>query len=157
MTWVPFKAFKGFPLRYFFAVFLFFLGKIMQQRNLLLTVNLPSSYNGFFSSFLRRVIKQNDALEITSGSGLSYENHKLIFGNSGKRKNKKPKYHFTWTHCLKITENVAFSKTRQNGTFLAFLINLCPLKNVNVARFARNVEWDFFCDFQTLWKRSEFL
>ena len=42
----------------------------MQQRNLLLTVNLPSSYNGFFSSFLRRVIKQNDALEITSGSGL---------------------------------------------------------------------------------------
>ena len=22
--------------------------------------------------------------------------------------------------------------------------------NVNVARFARNVEWDFFCDFQTL-------
>ena len=32
--------------------------------------------------------------------------------------------------------------------FLAFLINFCPLK-VNVARFARNVEWDFFCDFQT--------
>ena len=24
-------------------------------------------------------------------------------------------------------------------------------QNVNVARFARNVEWDFFCDFQTLW------
>ena len=23
-------------------------------------------------------------------------------------------------------------------------------QNVNVARFARNVEWDFFCDFQTL-------
>ena len=33
--------------------------------------------------------------------------------------------------------------------FLAFLINFCPLKNVHVARFARNVEWDFFCDFQT--------
>ena len=24
-------------------------------------------------------------------------------------------------------------------------------QNVNVARFARNVEWDFFCDFQTLY------
>ena len=25
-------------------------------------------------------------------------------------------------------------------------------QNVNVARFARNVEWNFFCEFQTLWK-----
>ena len=25
-------------------------------------------------------------------------------------------------------------------------------QNVNVARFARNVECDIFCDFQTLWK-----
>ena len=25
-------------------------------------------------------------------------------------------------------------------------------QNVNVARFARNVEWDFFCDFQTPWR-----
>ena len=67
---------------------------------------------------------------------------------------------FTWTisdkrldaQCLKITQNVSlrFSKTRQNWPFLAFLINFCPLKNVNVARFARNVECDFFCDFQTL-------
>ena len=24
-------------------------------------------------------------------------------------------------------------------------------QNVNLARFARNVEWDFFCDFQTHW------
>ena len=28
---------------------------------------------------------------------------------------------------------------------------LLSTKNVNVAHFARNVEWDFFCDFQTLW------
>ena len=28
-------------------------------------------------------------------------------------------------------------------------------QNVNVARFARNVEWDFFCDFQTLWARAK--
>ena len=42
------------------------------------------------------------------------------------------------SHCLKITQNVAFEflnfgisgflKTRQNGPFLAFLINVCPLK-----------------------------
>ena len=30
-------------------------------------------------------------------------------------------------------------------------MNFCLLKNVNVARFARNVKCDFFCDFQTLW------
>ena len=30
-------------------------------------------------------------------------------------------------------------------------MNFCPL-NLNVARFARNVEWDFFCDFQTACK-----
>ena len=28
---------------------------------------------------------------------------------------------------------------------------LLSTQNVNVARFARNVEWDFFCDFQTQW------
>ena len=43
-----------------------------------------------------------------------------------------------------MTANFRFSKTRQNWPFLAFLMN------VNVARFARNVKWDFFCDFQTL-------
>ena len=30
-------------------------------------------------------------------------------------------------------------------------MNFLSTQNVNVARFARNVEWDFFCDFQTLW------
>ena len=32
---------------------------------------------------------------------------------------------------------------------LAFFNELLSTQNVNVARFARNVEWDFFCDFQT--------
>ena len=41
-----------------------------------------------------------------------------------------------------------FPKTRPNGPFLAFLINFCPLKML--ARFAPNVEWDFFCDFALL-------
>ena len=36
-----------------------------------------------------------------------------------------------------------------HGPFLAFLINFCSIQTVNVARFARNVEWYFFCDFQT--------
>ena len=43
---------------------------------------------------------------------------------------------------------VSFSKTRQNEPFLAYFINFCLLENVNVARFARNVEWDYFCNFQ---------
>ena len=29
-------------------------------------------------------------------------------------------------------------------------MNFWSTQNVNVARFARNVEWDFFYDFQTL-------
>ena len=29
---------------------------------------------------------------------------------------------------------------------------LLSTQNVNVARFARNVEWDYFCDFQRPWK-----
>ena len=30
-------------------------------------------------------------------------------------------------------------------------MNFLSTQNVKVARFARNVEWDFFCDFQTMW------
>ena len=33
---------------------------------------------------------------------------------------------------------------------LAFLMNYLSTKDVNVARFARNVECDFFYNFQTL-------
>ena len=29
--------------------------------------------------------------------------------------------------------------------------SILSTQNVYVARFARNIEWDFFCDFQTLW------
>ena len=43
-------------------------------------------------------------------------------------------------------KNVAFD-IFNFGIFHKFL----STQNVNVARFARNVEWDFFCDFQTLW------
>ena len=39
--------------------------------------------------------------------------------------------------------------------FLAFLVNFLATQIVNVARFARNVECDFFCDFQTLWTTTK--
>ena len=45
-----------------------------------------------------------------------------------------------WWHCL--TASFRSLKTRQ----IEFLGNF-----VNVARFARIVEWDYFCDFQTPW------
>ena len=36
-----------------------------------------------------------------------------------------------------------------NWTFLALFKELLSIQNVNVVRFARHVEWDFFFDFQT--------
>ena len=45
-----------------------------------------------------------------------------------------------------------FDRKRQffkNSTKLT-IFSILSTKNVNVARFAGNVEWDFFCDFQTL-------
>ena len=54
-----------------------------------------------------------------------------------------------------------YSKCRiWNFWIFAFSTNFCPIKidlssntvgNVNVARFARNLEWDFFVIFQTPW------
>ena len=51
-------------------------------------------------------------------------------------------------HCWKITQ-----KCRNFTQFFGTLIPpiFFATQSVNVARFARNVEWDFFCDFQTLW------
>ena len=49
-----------------------------------------------------------------------------------------------FTRCLKMTKNVSLE-------FLAFFHEFLPTKNVNVARFARNIEWDIFHDFQTMW------
>ena len=43
-----------------------------------------------------------------------------------------------------MTKNVSLE-------FLAFFDEFLPTKNVNVARFARNIEWDIFHDFQTMW------
>ena len=48
-----------------------------------------------------------------------------------------------------MTVRFRFSKKSPNRTFLHFN-ELLSIQIVNVARFARNVEWDFFYDFQTL-------
>ena len=40
-------------------------------------------------------------------------------------------------------------KNSLKWTILGTFNHLLSTQNVNVARFARNVEWDFFCDFQT--------
>ena len=86
------------------------------------------------------------------------------------------------SRCLKITQNISFEfwhfppifvqlnltclvalfdrklQVFQNSpiwTIFGLFDELLFTQNVNVARFARNVEWDFFCDFQTPW--SDFL
>ena len=62
-------------------------------------------------------------------------------------------------HCLKITQNVAFQvfKNSKKWTIFGIFNQLLSTKNVNVARFARNVECDFLGDFQTLWSLTAFL
>ena len=40
-------------------------------------------------------------------------------------------------------------------TIFGIFSELLATQNVNVARFARNVECDFFSDFQTLWPSEE--
>ena len=42
-------------------------------------------------------------------------------------------------------------KNSPKWTIFGIFNELLSTQNVNVARFARNVEWDFFCDFQTPW------
>ena len=39
-------------------------------------------------------------------------------------------------------------------TFFGIFNRLLSTQNVNVARSARNVEWDFFCNFKTPWFRQ---
>ena len=58
-------------------------------------------------------------------------------------------------HCLKITQNVAFEFLNFD-IFHQFLVQLklTCLVTLVLTRFARNDEWDFFCDFQTLWNGS---
>ena len=64
---------------------------------------------------------------------------------------QNPKKNIDSTVFENLTQNVAFeffANLAKIDRFSAFLMNFCPL--VNVARFVRNLECDFFCDFQTL-------
>ena len=85
----------------------------------------------------------------------------------GKPHNRCVLEKLAWTCCIQVTLKqtseitILFSNTRchsawkspkishLNFSILAFLMNLFSTQNLNVAHFARNVEWDFFCDFQT--------
>ncbi len=49
---------------------------------------------------------------------------------------------------------LGFQKLAKLEHFWHFFNELLSTQKVNVARFARNVEWDYFCDFQTLWLLS---
>ena len=53
--------------------------------------------------------------------------------------------------CLVILfdRKVLLFKNSPKLTILGFFNELLSNQNVNVARFARNFKWDFFCDFQT--------
>ena len=48
-------------------------------------------------------------------------------------------------------------KNSPKWTIFGIFNQLLSTQNVNVARLARNVEWDFFCDFQTPCKDQAFL
>ena len=52
---------------------------------------------------------------------------------------------------------LAFStKNSPNSPIFGIFNELLSNQNVNVARFARNVEWDIFCDFQRPWVNGGF-
>ena len=51
---------------------------------------------------------------------------------------------------LKLTYLVTLFDRKLQVTIFGIFNKVFSTQNVNVASFARNVEWDFFCDFQTL-------
>ena len=55
-----------------------------------------------------------------------------------------------WHFLLKLTCLVALFDS-SNWTIFGIFNELLSTQNVNIARFARNIKWDFFYDFQTMW------
>ena len=53
--------------------------------------------------------------------------------------------------CLVTLFDIKLFSKLSNWTTFGIFNELLSTQNVNVARIARNVEWDFFCDFQTPW------
>ena len=48
-----------------------------------------------------------------------------------------------FTQCVKIRKKVSFFKNSPNWTIFGIFDNFLSTKNVDVARFARKIEWDF--------------
>ena len=57
-------------------------------------------------------------------------------------------------HCL--TANFRFFKNPPKVTIFGIFNELLSNQNVNVAHFARNVKWDFFCDVQPPYMPASF-
>ena len=89
---------------------------------------------------------------------------RMHWGKNCKRKTTRDTHHFEAFHIWHIVHTV--SKLIKNVSFIKYYkryisVNWMNLDSkstqtqlktqiVNVARFARNIEWDFLCDFQTL-------
>ena len=56
-----------------------------------------------------------------------------------------------WHIKTDLSGNIAWSQASGFKIHFGTFNELLCTSIVNVARFARNVEWDFFCDFQTWW------
>ena len=99
-----------------------------------------------------------NCIEVDCGQPFEIENGRIFLTNQTTNIGSIVEYHcfpgklLPFTHCLKITKNVSFD-------FFNFDIstNFCPIKmTCLVTLFDRylqfcNVEWDFFCDFETPW------
>ena len=81
-----------------------------------------------------------DFVEISKGKGLksrrSISLYRFLLSSSAQ--------------CLKIAKKSLIFKKSSKWSIFGTFNELLSTQNVNVARFARNVECDFFSDFQTL-------
>ena len=102
---------------------------------------------------------------------------RMHWGKNCKRKTTRDTHHFEAFHIWHIVHTVSKlikivsfikyykryisvnwmnldSKSPHNRPYFGIFNALLSTQIVNVARFARNIEWDFLCDFQTLWLQS---
>ena len=83
-----------------------------------------------------------------------FENHQKCLVLSQKRLCNFGIFHQFCPNWPVWPQNSGFQKLAKIVYILGIFNELLSNQNVNIARFARNVEWDFFSDFQTLWKHS---
>ena len=119
-----------------------------------------------FISILRLTVSDHSGLKLTKKSHILCSifvpkfKYFTVFENYSKYRIWTFKYwHFSSIFVLiKVTNLVTLFdrkiqvfKNSPKLTIFVIFNELLSTQNVSVARFARNVEWDFFCDFQTLW------